>query len=312
MAGLSVLVIFIACAAFIQHRGRARHATLSRKLNDHANFLAPVNCLFYAFSAVRPAPYLAAETFGALKPVQANWQSIRDEALALNDKLLIKASDQLDDIGFNSFFRTGWKRFYLKWYGASLVSARELCPHTVALLDSIPNVKGAMFAMLPPGARLVRHRDPYAGSLRYHLGLQTPNSPDCFISVDGEPYHWRDGEAVVFDETYLHYAENQSDQNRIILFLDIKRPVWFAPVDWLNELLSRVLLSASATRNLPGDRVGALNRAFSHLYQIRRFGKRIKARSVPVYYLLQYLLYAVLLGLVILVINSVANWLAGS
>src|SRR5689334_24353903 len=35
---------------------------------------------------------------------------------------------------------------------------------------------------LPPGGKLVQHRDPYAGSLRYHLGLVTPKSPgECRI-----------------------------------------------------------------------------------------------------------------------------------
>ena len=115
----------------------------------------------------------------------------------------------------------------------------QLCPQTVALLESIPTVKGAMFAMLPPGARLVKHRDPYAGSLRYHLGLATPNSDDCFIDVDGQRYSWRDGEAVMFDETFIHYAENTSEQNRIILFIDVKRPVTFFLVDWINRLFSR-------------------------------------------------------------------------
>ncbi len=28
-----------------------------------------------------------------------------------------------------------------------------------------------------------------------------------FIEVDGERYSWRDGEGVLFDETYIHYAE---------------------------------------------------------------------------------------------------------
>ncbi|MGH6634584.1 MAG: aspartyl/asparaginyl beta-hydroxylase domain-containing protein, partial [Gammaproteobacteria bacterium] len=54
-------------------------------------------------------------------------------------------------------------------------------------------------------------------SLRYHLGLVTPSSDDCFINVDGVPYSWRDGEAFLFDETYLHYARNDSDQYRLIL-----------------------------------------------------------------------------------------------
>ncbi len=37
-------------------------------------------------------------------------------------------------------------------------------------------------------------------------------------------YSWRDGESVVFDETYIHYAENKTDQNRIIFFADVERP----------------------------------------------------------------------------------------
>jgi hypothetical protein len=47
----------------------------------------------------------------------------------------IKAAEQNDDAGFNSFFKTGWKRFYLKWYDASHPSAERLCPQTHALLQ---------------------------------------------------------------------------------------------------------------------------------------------------------------------------------
>ncbi len=37
---------------------------------------------------------------------------------------------------------------------------------TTALLKSIPTVKAAMFAELPPGSELRPHRDPFAGSMR--------------------------------------------------------------------------------------------------------------------------------------------------
>ena len=43
-----------------------------------------------------------------------------------------------------------------------------------------------MFAELPPGSHLGKHRDPYAGSVRYH-GADDPNDDRCFIEVDGEP-----------------------------------------------------------------------------------------------------------------------------
>jgi beta-hydroxylase len=227
--------------------------------------------------------------------LQDNWQIIRDEAVGLDQQSRIKASDDLDDLGFNSFFRTGWKRFYIKWYGATLHSAERLCPKTVALVNTIPGIKGAMFAMLPPGARLVKHRDPYAGSLRYHLGLVTPNSDDCYIDVDGQKYSWRDGEAVIFDETFIHYAENRTDKNRIILFLDVKRPVRFFLVDWFNQIFSRVVLSATATKNVDGDKVGFLNRAFASLYKVRLLGKKIKAFNVTLYYVIQYLIYVLLI-----------------
>jgi len=293
--GLFILAIFVLCSVYVQNRGAVQHATLTRKLTDHSNIMSPINCLFYGFSRIKKSVFIDPALFPELKVLQDNWQLIRDEAMALNKESLIKASDDLDDLGFNSFFKTGWKRFYLKWYGTSLTSAQRLCPQTVQLLERIPSVKGAMFASLPPGASLCKHRDPYAGSLRYHLGLVTPNSDDCYIIVDGQKYAWRDGEAVMFDETFIHYAQNHTDQNRIVLFLDIKRPVNFFLVDWLNSFLSRFLLAAAATKNMEGDKVGILNKAFGYVYQIRIVGKKLKAFNKPLYYFIEYTLYVALL-----------------
>jgi len=254
--GLWVLVLFVICGCYVQCRGRVKHLLWRRRFTDHANLLAPLNCLFYAFSKVETKPFLPPNSFPQLQLLSDNWQQIRDEALKLEQQAQIKASDDKDDLGFNSFFKTGWKRFYLKWYGVDLASAERLCPVTLSLLRQIPSVKGAMFASLPPGAKLVKHRDPYAGSIRYHLGLVTPNDPSCFIEVDGQRYSWRDGEAVLFDETYLHFAENQTQSNRIVLFVDVVRPTRWIFVDWVNRAFSRLVMSASATKNLPGDKVG--------------------------------------------------------
>jgi beta-hydroxylase len=252
--------------------------------------MAPINCFMYLFSRVPAKPYLPLERFPELAPLTANWERIRAEALQLYGMGDIKASDRYDDVGFNSFFKTGWKRFYLKWYGDAHPSAHTLCPFTTALLADIPNVKAAMFAALPPGSRLVQHRDPFAGSIRYHLGLSTPNDDGCYIEVDGERYSWRDGQAVLFDETYLHYAENTTDRNRIILFCDVERPMWFPVAAWINRLLGRLLLAAASAPNRAGDRTGGLNHAFRYVQQVRLLGKRIKARNRLIYYTLKWIL----------------------
>ena len=125
----------------------------------------------YGFSAVPNRPYVDVTRFPELKPLQDNWQMIRDEApAALRGWSHPRRREvQRSRLQF-PFFRRGWKRFYLKWYDAPLPSAHALCPRTVALVQSIPTINGAMFAMLPAGGDLGRHRDPFAGSLRYHLG----------------------------------------------------------------------------------------------------------------------------------------------
>jgi beta-hydroxylase len=292
---LAVVATFVLTTVYVHYRGRARLG-FWRQLSDHSTFMAPINCLMYLFSRAPSTPYLPLDSFPELEKLTAHWQQIREEAVRLYDTGDIKASPRHDDAGFNSFFKTGWKRFYLKWYDTAHPSAAELCPYTTALLKEFPTVKAAMFAALPPGARLVRHRDPYAGSVRYHLGLITPGDDGCYISVDDQTYSWRDGQAVMFDETYLHYAENTTQSNRIILFCDVERPLWFPPVRWLNRFLSRYLIGAAAAPNREGDRVGGINRAFGTIQAVRLFGKRIKARSRTGYYVLKWLLFGGLLA----------------
>ena len=285
-----LLALFIASIVYVQLRGRVRHK-FSRLLADHANLMAPYNTLMYLFTAVPAKPYADVRQFPELAALTSQWQMIREEALKLFDEGYIRAAAKHNDIGFNSFFRTGWKRFYLKWYGDFLPSAAALCPKTAALLADIPSVNAAMFTVLPPGSRLGAHRDPFAGSLRYHLGLVTPNSPDCNIVVDGQPYYWKDGEAVMFDETYIHTAENRTDVTRVILFCDIERPLSNPVIRWVNRVIGRGLIKAAATENVPGEHVGVLNHVFEYVYKIRVVGTRIKAWNKPVYYAIKWVLF---------------------
>ena len=287
-----ILATFIASAAYAHLRGRVRFGWL-RALTDFTVLRAPLNALRYLFSRVKPTPFIDPRTFPELAPLREHGREIRDEATALGEGGHINAADGYDDIGFNSFFRTGWTRFHVKWYGEALPTAATLCPRTVDLLKGIPTIKAALFASLPPGSRLVRHRDPCAGSLRYHLGLVTPDSPGCCIEVDGQRYHWRDGEAVMFDETFIHHAENTTLHERIVLFRDAERPLRVAPLVALNRWFARVVMKAAATRNEPGERVGGVNRFFGRVYGLRLWGKALKARNRAAYHPLQW---AVILG----------------
>lgn len=294
----AIVAIFLSSILWIHFRGRVR-LPFFRQLFDHSSVMAPINTFMHLFSSVPSKPYLPVSAFAGLDILDRNWEVIRDEAVAMREAHRIKAAENNNDAGFNSFFKTGWKRFYLKWYEANHPSAEQFCPKTVALLRDIPGVKAAMFAELPHGAKLNPHRDPFAGSLRYHLGLETPNDDRCFIDVDGERYSWRDGQSVVFDETYIHWALNESGRDRIILFCDVERPMRYRWAQAINRFLGRTMMTAASSPNEIGDQEGLVSKLFYFVWVVGQYRRRFKAWNRTVYKLTKLLLIAAVVALII-------------
>jgi beta-hydroxylase len=236
--------------------------------------------------------------FPELLTLRQNWKTIADEARRLYEEGHIKKSETNSDLAFNSFFKRGWKRFYLKWYDDVLPSAAELCPRTVELVKAIPSVNAALFALLPPRSKLGAHRDPFAGSIRYHLGLITPNSDDCRIYIDGEPYAWRDGQDVLFDETFIHSVRNDTDDVRVILFCDVARPMRTALARIVNGFVCSHIVKMTSAQNAPTERVGILNRVSKYAFGLREISERIKEKNKTLQKAINYGLIAGALGLV--------------
>lgn len=293
-----IVSLFLFSILYIHFRGKVRLPFL-RQFFDHSSIMAPINLFMYAFSKVPAEPYPSTTQFDKLHLLDDNWEVIREEALNLQRISKIKAAEKNDDAGFNSFFKAGWKRFYLKWYNASHPSAEQFCPKTVALLKQIPSVKAAMFAELAPGGTLNRHRDPYAGSLRYHLGLVTPNDDRCFIDVDGTRYSWRDGQSVIFDETYIHWAQNGTEENRIILFCDVERPLRYRWAEKINQFLGRTMMTAASSPNETGDQTGRINKLFRFVWVAGQYRRKLKNWNKTVYKLIKF---GLIIGVALLII----------
>lgn len=311
--GMLGLYAAAAVAYVYRWRGRRRYAGFGQYLRKSWPVFAPFNCVLYmATRRFARRPVIDAGYLDGLAVLRAHWPRIRDEALALY------ASGELDatsrpgsagyhDLGFRTFYKRGWKKFYLTWYGAPHRSAQRLCPQTLQLLAQVPGIRGAMFSVLPPGAELTLHADPLASSLRYHLGLSTPNDDRCFINVDGQALSWRDGEDFVFDETYPHYARNDADRLRLILMCDVERPMNAAGRAF-NRLYAQ-LARALAVPNTAEDRRGVLTGVFAAVAPWREAGLALKARNRGLYQLLKYVLNMALVLLAILPAYAVLRWI---
>ncbi|MGH8612780.1 MAG: aspartyl/asparaginyl beta-hydroxylase domain-containing protein [Gammaproteobacteria bacterium] len=284
-------------------RGATRYASVTEYLRKSWPIFAPLNCLLYLFTqSWARKSIIATNDFKELAEIQQHWQTIREEAVRLYQQQGFESAKNPDspayyDVGFRTFYKYGWSKFYLKWYGYTHDSAKESCPDTVRILKKIPSVNGAMFSILPAGSQLTRHADPIACSLRYHLGLVTPNSDDCFINVDGVPYSWRDGEAFLFDETYLHYARNDSDRYRLILMCDIERPMSF--VGRLVNLFYRQVMKWGIVPNTAGDKRGLANQIFSGLAPVSGRVRKLKDSSKGLYLLIKYAVNTTLIALMV-------------
>ena len=96
-------------------------------------------------------------------------------------------------------------------------------------------MKTAMFSILAPKKHIPEHRGMWKGMLRYHLGLIIPWPPgSCRIRVGQDIRTWDEGKSLVFDDSHLHEAWNDSDQYRVVLFVDVVRPLIF-PLSLINR-----------------------------------------------------------------------------
>ena len=134
-----------------------------------------------------------------------------------------------------------WKTFMLYTYGVRIEKNLRRCPQTDHVIRSIPGMTMAFFSILESHTALSPHRGPYKGVLRYHLGLIVPQPEDlCGIRVNGEVHHWRVGRSLIFDDTYTHDAWNNSDEKRVVLFIDFKRDYVF-PINILNNAMIKLI-----------------------------------------------------------------------
>ncbi len=318
-AALVVLLLAVLYAAgsvyyVYRVRGQYRYATLSQYLRKSWPVFAPFNCLLYM--ATRPEarhPVLEPHYLEGIHRLRRNWRRIRDEALALHAAGDIEAASAPGtaghhDVGFRTFHKRGWRRFYLSWYGEPHRSAQRLCPGTVRLLEGIPGVRAAMFSVLPPGAELSLHSDPLACSLRYHLGLDTPESDACFIQVDGHPVSWRNGQDFVFDETYPHFVKNDTDAVRIILMCDVERPMHL-PGRVFNRLYAG-LARAMTVPNTPEDWQGPVSWLFARVAPLRERSLRLKRSHRRLYDLLKLALNIGLLLLCLAGLWAMLEWVS--
>lgn len=187
-------------------------------------------------------PFFDTKDFPWSRKIEAFYPAIRGEMLDLLSRDdAIPGFEQISTDQVKLSNDRQWKTFFFLGYGLRFEDNIARCPATWAALQHVPGLTTAFFSVLEPGKRLPPHRGPYKGVLRYHLGVVIPERSElCGIEVHGERRMWREGHSLIFDDTFIHSAWNDSEERRIVLFVDFSRPLHF-PANLINRAILKLI-----------------------------------------------------------------------
>ena len=194
------------------------------------------------FSLVGATPFLAPSAFAWVELLESNWEVIRaelDQVLKTPERIPNFQDISTDQANITRDDK--WKSYFLYGYGYRMPDNCKQCPETTRIIEAIPGMFTAFFSVLAPGKHIPRHRGPYRGLLRGHLALVVPEPREaCWIEVGDVTTPWEEGRCIVFDDTYKHRVENNTDGVRVVLFLDVLRPLKF-PASLLNRIILQLI-----------------------------------------------------------------------
>jgi len=141
---------------------------------------------------------------------------------------LLEIINNDDPRWFQGWYKNSkWYHFPLICNGVSFASAKRLCPNTINILEKYPQIKIAGFTALFPYSSLPKHTDTTLEKNLlamnmclencHHSNLYLKENKGSFQKIKHAP-----GKAVVYNSTDIeHYADNQQDKIRYMLFFEM-------------------------------------------------------------------------------------------
>ncbi|QTD55990.1 aspartyl/asparaginyl beta-hydroxylase domain-containing protein [Parasphingorhabdus cellanae] len=123
---------------------------------------------------------------------------------------------------------SNWGAHYFWKNGEAITDNIAQCPKTIAALETapIPVIQDrspmALYSVLEPDTHIAPHFGLLNTRLICHIPLIIPS--DCALRVGSETRPWKEGEALIFDDSFEHEAWNRSQERRVILLFEVWRP----------------------------------------------------------------------------------------
>lgn len=168
------------------------------------------------------------EVLPALRVVDRAYEDIRAEiAPVLAQRAAVPRFHEVDpaQATISATTPNDWRVMHLWLMGTPVEPNWSRFPKTAKALTAVPDLFSAAVSILDAGKAVPAHSGPSCGYLRYHLGLVVPKEDPPTIRVKDQLYTWREGESVLFDDSWEHEVYNTAKEPRVVLIVDVLRPM---------------------------------------------------------------------------------------
>jgi aspartate beta-hydroxylase len=224
---------------FAKTYGRGAMRRVEQAVRIHLHLEQPVfpdprqKPSFLFFPGLPATPYFDKGLIPEIEDLEARTNDIRAELKALLPGVAgrerVFHDGELEQANLRGLDTPpSWNGYYFFRHGERRADNCAACPITAAALDALPlaRVRGhgpeVLYSVFSPGTHLLPHCGVTNTRVVAHLPLMIPE--DCALRVGGEEHHWREGEVVVFDDTYDHEAWNRSSRTRVVMIFDLWNP----------------------------------------------------------------------------------------
>lgn len=176
--------------------------------------------------------YYSADSYPWVKTLEMQYEIIRDELQTiLNNEFQFETN--INPPALSRPF--SWTNIYFLNF---LWTNHETCqkfPKTYQILQSIPNLVLAGITVLRPHSQVLPHTGETNTTIRCHFGIKVPaRLPVCGLQVGGESRSWEEGKVVMFNDAYEHSTWNHSEEDRVIILIDIVKNEYARHTYWIS------------------------------------------------------------------------------
>lgn len=178
------------------------------------------------FEGLDHLPWRPASAHPGAAALEAAFPTIRDAFLALPDDAFVHYTPP-------SMHGT-WSVYLFHHMGVDVGGRQPQVAGTAALLRALPGVcldypwGDALFSVQAREAHLAAHCSIDNLRLRCHLGIEIP--PGSELRVGTKTRTWREGHALLFEDSFEHEVWNRGAARRAVLIVDFWHP-GLAPVE---------------------------------------------------------------------------------